>query len=57
MTGRLDVTVGAGLRRGRLTAKHVELMASRIAEPLRRIRWGSAARLVNIVRGQRYGPQ
>jgi hypothetical protein len=26
MTGRLDVTVGAGLRRGRLTAKHVELM-------------------------------
>src|SRR5712692_7909444 len=23
---RLDVTVGAGLRRGRLTAKHVELM-------------------------------
>ncbi len=43
MTGRLDVTVGAGLRRGRLTAKHVELMASRIDEPLRRIRWGSAS--------------
>ena len=57
MTGRLDVTVGAGLRRGRLTGKHVELMASRLDEPLRRIRWGSAARLVNIVRGQRYGPQ
>ena len=57
MTGPAVVTVGAGLRYGRLTAKDVERMASGIDEPLRRIRWGSAARLMNRVGGQRYGPQ